>query len=201
MSQLGMRIMKGSSLSVCVLQSSRSRNGILRAGGIPSGDAEQVRGGSPTVSWHRSVGGTADMQRRPPLSNIFPAAGRPSPDKPRSNLSSVSPQQPTEDVSMEDMPAGASQADKPKRPSPFASALAEDADSRAAVGSSSTASWPRSVAHGEPPRPSLLTAFPTAGQGKPPVGQARASLTSLQGPHSLLTSYMLSCSVIARDAD
>ncbi|BDA42347.1 probable Na(+)/H(+) antiporter NhaH at N-terminal half [Coccomyxa sp. Obi] len=159
-----------------ISQSSRSRTGILRVGGIPSGDAEQVRGGSPTVSWHRSVTGKADMQRRPPLSNIFPAAGRPSPDKPRSNLSSVSPQKPPEDVSMGDMAAGSSEADKLKHSSPTGSMPAKDADSRAAVGSSSTQSWPRSVAHGESPRPSLLTAFPTVGQGKPPSGQAAVTI-------------------------
>ncbi len=182
-SLIGKRLMEGNFVDVSLLQSSRSRTGILRLGGVPSGEPEQLRGGSPTVSWHRSVTGTADMQRRPPLSNIFPAAGQPSPEKPRSNLSSVSPQQPTEDASMGDIAAGSSEADKPEGPSPPGSMPAEDADSRAALGSSSTASWPRSVAHGQPPRPSLLTAFPTAGQGKPPPGQA-CDFSRLDKPHN-----------------
>lgn len=148
----------------------------MRAGTAP-GDVEQgptPRGGSPTVSWHRSVTGGGN-QRRPPLSNIFPATGRHSPEKPRSNLGAT-PLERVATAGPEDTAAGGSPPAEGRECAPPDDGGMREGSSRADVRRSSTLSWPRSAAHGEPGRPSLLAAFPSAGQAKPPPGQARDSL-------------------------
>lgn len=172
-----------------MLQSPRTRAGILR-GGTAAGNAEgssTPRGGSPTVSWHRSVTAKADTQRRPPLSNIFPAAksaspeAPPPPPKPRSNLGSTPLKQAAADgaadaarltASHDEIATAAAAAPESTR-SKDGGSCSEAAEESADVGARSTLSWPRSVAHGEPPRPSLLAAFPAAGQPKSPYSKVQ----------------------------